>query len=345
MQKQKGLNMKKLLTIDVAVVRMHFNILERNGVPQKILEDTLGFSREDIKNDDILIPFKKNFQMLKKGLELTEPTMALKIGKMYSLQKVGIIGQLLKNCRNLEEASYQFLRYQSFYYGSSIFKLALDDSYSVLKHSIVQTVYCNEDDEKRLITELNLSSCVALIRQLTNENFNPKEMHFSYKKPEYIDAYEAYFRSFLKFNQKEDSIVFRKEQFKIPIPDYQPYLKDILTQYADAKIAKLESNIRFQDKVRQIMMELLPKGILSIEMVSEKLNMSRWTLTRKLRKEGTTFKNLLKTQRKEMALNYLANKKLSISEIAFLLGYSEVSAFQRAFKNWTGKNPLKFKDQ
>ncbi len=209
--------MKKLLTIDVAVVRMHFNILERNGVPQKILEDTLGFSREDIQNDDIQIPFKKNFQMLKKGLELTEPTMTMKIGKMYSLQKVGIIGQLIKNCRDLEEASYQFLRYQNFYYGSSIFELISDDSYRVLKHSIVQTVYCTEDFEKRLLTELNLSSCVALIRQLTNENFNPKEM----------------------------------------------------------------------------------------------------------------------------ALDYLANKRLSTAEIAFLLGYSEVSAFQRAFKNWTGKNPTK----
>ena len=337
--------MKKLLTIDVAVVRLHFNILEQNGVPQKTLEDTLGFSREDIQNDDIRIPFKKNFQMLKKGIELTGSTMALKIGKMYSLQKVGIIGQLIKNCRDLEEASYQFLRYQNFYYGSSIFKLISDNSYRVLKHSFVQTVYCTENDEKRLITELNLSSCVALIRQLTNENFNPKEMHFSYKKPEYIDAYEAHFRSFLKFNQKEDSIVFRKEQFKIPIPGYQPYMKDILSQYANVKIAKLESNIRFQDKIRQIIMELLPKGTLSIEMVSEKLNMSRWTLTRKLRAEGTTFKDLLKIQRKKMALNYLGNKKISMAEIAFLLGYSEVSAFQRAFKNWTGKNPPKFKDR
>lgn len=119
-------------------------------------------------------------------------------------------------------------------------------------------------------------------------------------------------------------------------------MKSILVQYAQALAAELETGKNFKDEVKKIVGDLLPKGIGDIETVSAKLNMSRWTLTRKLKKEGTTFKKLMGDIRKEFAVAYLKNRRLSLTEIAFLLGYSEASAFQRAFKRWTGKNPHQY---
>lgn len=71
--------------------------------------------------------------------------------------------------------------------------------------------------------------------------------------------------------------------------------------------------------------------------------MSRWSVTRKLKQEGITFQNLMIGLKKNIALSYIENNNLSITEIAFLLGYSEVSAFRRAFRGWTGGKPLDYK--
>jgi AraC-like DNA-binding protein len=203
--------------------------------------------------------------------------------------------------------------------------------------------YPISDYDKRLLTELNLAACLANVRKLIDTELVPQEMRFSYRKPEYISAYEQYFRSPLKFNQKEDAIVLDIKQAEKPIPGSHPYMKNILMEYAEGLLAKLETGEQFQDDVKRIIADLLPTGFVDIERVSEKLHMSRWTLTRKLRKEGTTFKNLLRVLRKEIATNYLENEKMSTTEIAFLLGYSEASAFQRAFKRWTGKNPYDYR--
>ncbi len=168
-------------------------------------------------------------------------------------------------------------------------------------------------------------------------------MRFSHKKPEYVEVYKQHFRCPLKFNQKEDAIVLDRKLAEKSIPGSYPYMKNILMEYAEGLLAKLEAGKQFQDDVKRIIADLLPKGFVDIEQISEKLNMSRWTLTRQLKKEGTTFKELLSELRKEFAMNYLENKKLSATEIAFLLGYSEASAFQRAFKSWTGKNPNEYR--
>ena len=83
--------------------------------------------------------------------------------------------------------------------------------------------------------------------------------------------------------------------------------------------------------------------MVDIDLISEKLQMSRWTLTRKLKEEGTTFKQLLRDSREKLAQSYLRRQTESITEIASLLGYSEPSAFQRAFKSWTGQTPLDYR--
>lgn len=105
----------------------------------------------------------------------------------------------------------------------------------------------------------------------------------------------------------------------------------------------LSSLKQFQDDVKSLIFDLLPKGNVSIERISRELAVSRWTLARKLRREKTTFKALLTAVRKELAIRYLETTQWSTNEIALLLGYSEASAFQRAFKAWTGKNPKAFR--
>jgi AraC-like DNA-binding protein len=310
------------------------------GIPQKVLESAVGFSKEELANDDLKIPVENTIKMLKKSIALKGPDIAIKLGAKATPEIMGVLGQIMKNCTNLREAADQFIRFQNLYLAVSKFKIRIEGSSSILSHSVTAPV---SDYDNQLINEVNLSICVAAARKLIGAEFVPKEVRFSHKKPEYVEVYKQHFRSPLKFNQKENAIVMDRNIGQKTIPDSYPYMKNILLKYAEDLLTRLEAGKQFQDDVKRIISDLLPKGIVDIERVSERLNMSRWTLNRRLKKEGTTFKDLLTELRREFAINYLENGILSITEIAFLLGYSEDSAFHRAFKSWTGATPNEYR--
>ncbi|WP_339806953.1 helix-turn-helix domain-containing protein [uncultured Marinobacter sp.] len=107
--------------------------------------------------------------------------------------------------------------------------------------------------------------------------------------------------------------------------------------------SRLLPGITFSRQVRPLIAQQLGKGRVKVEGVARELNMSRHTLYKKLKEENLTFAALLEDVRREQALNYLRDRNRSLSEVAELLGFSELSAFSRAFKRWMGKSPAEFR--
>ena len=108
----------------------------------------------------------------------------------------------------------------------------------------------------------------------------------------------------------------------------------------------LEELDRFSDikaVVQKWIIRFLPKGIVDMEMIAGKINMSKPTLYRKLKDEGTSFQELLNRIRMQLMDHYFLEQKLSISEISYLLGFSEAPAFHRAFKKWKGTTPQEYR--
>ena len=105
------------------------------------------------------------------------------------------------------------------------------------------------------------------------------------------------------------------------------------------RLADLDEAARVSDQVRSALLEGLPSGRTSVEATSKRLAMSKRTLQRLLRAEGTTFGAVLKETRHGLALHYLRNTGITFTEIGFLLGFDETSSFYRAFRAWTGSTP------
>jgi AraC-like DNA-binding protein len=95
--------------------------------------------------------------------------------------------------------------------------------------------------------------------------------------------------------------------------------------------------------VRRAIAESMKQGDPKLARVIKQISMSPRTLERRLKEHGVVFKELLDDTRRRFALNYLKGRKHRLTEIAFLLGYSEVSAFNRAFRRWTGSTPLEYR--
>ena len=328
----------KKLTVDAAATRLSFYMFVMHGVPLETLESVLGLTKEQLDEPDRRIPFISHHLLIKKGIELTEPAIALKIGAKSTPEGMGIVGHILRHCGNLEEAGHQLIRYFKLFFGMVEWKLEKKKNSAAFQYHVK-----NPNFYMRFGVEVMLSSALSLMRSLTGNNFIPKEIRFRYKKPEYVAEYNQLFRAPLKFNQSEDAIILLPEQLRLPIPEGQSYVKDILQKHANNLLANVETDEDLKNQVRQILSVELPTGVVDIDSISEKLQMSRWTLTRKLKGEGTTFKRLLRDSREKLAVSYLSQRAESIEEIAFLLGYSEASAFQRAFKGWVGQTPLEYR--
>lgn len=117
------------------------------------------------------------------------------------------------------------------------------------------------------------------------------------------------------------------------------YAFKILSERADALLENLDSSKTTRGQVENLLIPILHRGEASIEGIAAKMGISRQTLYRQLRADGVRFDKLLDELRHRMALNYLDEKKVSANEVAYLVGFSEPSAFSRAFKRWTGSSP------
>jgi AraC-like DNA-binding protein len=117
------------------------------------------------------------------------------------------------------------------------------------------------------------------------------------------------------------------------------YAFGVLTRHGDALLESLERSATLRSQVERLLMPMLHTGPVRIDAVAARLNVSRQTLYRRLKAEGVTFAQVLDELRQRMALDYLTARKVSVTETAYLVGFSEPAAFSRAFKRWTGRRP------
>ena len=123
------------------------------------------------------------------------------------------------------------------------------------------------------------------------------------------------------------------------LPTSNRYLFGILSRHAAALLERLEGSRTTKGQVERLLIPMLHKGDIGMDTIARELGTSRQTLYRRLKAEGVTYKEVVDSLRREMALHYLRGKKVSVNEVAYLVGYSETSAFSRAFQRWTGMRP------
>ena len=115
--------------------------------------------------------------------------------------------------------------------------------------------------------------------------------------------------------------------------------------YYNKRLADLDIDDSYGKRVRNVLVEILPRGEFSIEDVARALGISKRTLQRKLKGENTNFQQQLNATREMLAKNYLLNTSMTADDIAFLLAYQETNSFLRAFNTWTGMSVQKYREQ
>jgi AraC-like DNA-binding protein len=195
---------------------------------------------------------------------------------------------------------------------------------------------CEEDAMWAFIT--------SICRASYGDNLNSVELRLMHQEPACKGDYYGFFRCPVRFDSDVSEILFAKSDVERPLPSGNREL----ARANDKILMEFLNNLRRDNlitRVKSAIAKDLPSGSPSDDFIAKAVCMTPRTLQRRLAAEGTSFSKLRDAVRRELAEQYIADPSQSLSEISYLLGFSELSAFSRAFRRWTGASPKAYREK
>jgi AraC-like DNA-binding protein len=182
-----------------------------------------------------------------------------------------------------------------------------------------------------------------IINSLCISPVTVKKAKFTYSKPCKINSLESLFGNDLSFDQDVTCLYFERTSLSFPLvkSDYDSYSSGASSFHSS--FDQPQNTDAFLAAMTKAIVHLMPTGTIGIDAVAGQLNVSRRTMQRRLSDRNTNFQQVLQEVRADMAVRYLADKRLAVTEIAFLLGYADQASFSAAFKSWYGKSPSDYR--
>ncbi len=293
----------------------------------------------DLSDPDSRVPFAKTLRLWRAIVERRpDPTVGLRLGAAVTVRELGLVGYAMAHSATLGEAWRRFSRYCRII--SDAIRVHIAEA---ADRARVDVEAHPALDALRHPVNARLACMLAVSREITGTDVTPVEVSFPYPRPPSTRDYARVFGCALRFGRPPAAIVFRREQMGLPIAASDPTLAGYLDELASEKVRSLTQEESLSGKVRQAMWRRLSTGAPSLSQIASDLAISERSLQRRLRRHGTSFASLLEDLRREVATELLGDRRLAVYELAFLLGYSEPSAFNRAFRRWTGSSPLRYR--
>lgn len=315
--------------------------LNLHGFSGDTLASSKGIDLETLDQPDHRLPLKQFNALWEEALTLTgDAAIGIRVGEVFNPDEMGVVGHIFFNSQTLHQAMDQYVRLFRLVNESMIARFEVQNGLAHLSYACQSPEdYCQPVMDRIMVLS------IIRARALVHSQLKMEYVGFIHDKPEYAKEYQRIFQCPIRFNQPTCEIVFKEHYLNFELPKRNPYLHNVLTRHVESILNKLRPKRSITAKVKQLIAKTLPDNNADAENIANLLNMSRHTLYRKLKLEDQSFQTLVEEVRKQKAVEYLESGNYSLSEIAFLLGFSELSAFSRAFKRWTGMSPAKFVKQ
>ncbi|HMB22349.1 MAG: AraC family transcriptional regulator [Chloroflexota bacterium] len=290
------------------------------------------------KRSDSRIPIKQLDAVWKEIVRQSDdPNFGLHLGEAADQQTSGgILFSVMMNCATVGNALEKQIRYHAL--STDLIQLRLQEQGKYVRY--IWEEMDSEIELDRHYIETVFCGVVFPLRRLTQNKVRPVEIHFKYPKPADISEHQRIFDCSLRFDCLQNELILPCADLAQPIFLANPQLLDQLEAFAQEMLIRLYPPDTWSDRVGHSINKSLLRGEKpALDSVAYELALSPRQLQNKLRQEGTTYQVLLDQIRRETALKYLNESDITICDIAFLLGFSEQSAFNHAFKRWTGANP------
>jgi AraC-like DNA-binding protein len=268
---------------------------------------------------------------------LDNSLLGLHLAQKAELREFGVLYYVMASSTDLLEAIHHLARYLVVANQSVYLTLSEEKETIVLRaeHRISRHI-------NKHFAEFGSAVVVRVLRGITGRNLAAKSVSFTHGRNENKKELDHFFGCSTTFGAPEDTLSLSTALLPTPTVTADQYLLKVLQGYCEDVLTdrgRISSTLR--SMVEKEISKHLPHGQAQIERVALNLGMSDRTLSRRLVEEGTTYAAILDELRRDLSRQYLRDSSLSLNQIAWLLGYSEVTSYNHAFRRWTGDSPAK----
>jgi AraC-like DNA-binding protein len=335
---------KRLDTLPTAtggLTRLACNHVRKAGIALEPLLKAAGLSAQQIDDRGARLQVQKQIRFLAlAAAAVQDDFLGFHLAREFDLREIGLLHYVLTSSEMLDDALQRAARYSTTVNeGVSLEFVERNDVAMVLKYVGV----ARHSDRQQI--EFFITTLVRACRALTGRNVSPHRVQLTHRREDSSEL-DAFFGCEVEFGAAVDEIAFPLAIKDLPVASADPYLNDLLIGYCEEALARrTTSHGAVRSAVENAIAPLLPHGKARLAEIARRLGMSQRTLARRLAAEGMSFGKVLDELRSDLALRHIRDSALSISQIAWLLGYQEVSAFTHAFKRWTGRTPRAMRAQ
>ncbi|EDX89115.1 AraC family transcriptional regulator [Alcanivorax sp. DG881] len=329
--------MAAAMRVTGAWVQLLTDWLDRENLPAPALRTVL-----DSRSPADVVPLPLWRDLLQQAVLLRPERLApgLEIGAMIQPRHVGMLGYLILTCRTLGEAMLAYQRYETLFYGQDMVEVVGQDDQMLVR-------WPGADSTGELADSVAIAALVSFLRRQVDTPPVPTRVAFAFPAPgpSIRAAFEAFFGCPVQFAQAHTCVAFPVHFLAIALPHSDPSMRSLLDRQAQAMLLALPDSDSFDRALQQAMVRLMPEAAVTLPRLAAELHMSVRTLQRRLTERQLTWRELLDRTREQLARHYLADLSLTLGDIALLLGFSEHSAFSRAYRRWTGNTPARARKQ
>jgi AraC-like DNA-binding protein len=334
------LDTKRLGTVPTAtggIARLAHARARQAGLVLKPLLRKAGLTDEQIKDHGARLAVDNQIRFLNLVANaLPDEFLGFHLAQSPDLRELGLLFYVAASSETLGDALRRAARY------ISIANEGLSLTYTEGEAARVVFDYvgvARHSDRHQI--EFFMAALIRLCRHLTGLRLVPSRARLTHRRSNRGRAeLAAYFGGNITFEAKVDELTFDGSIKNMAVASADPYLNELLVANCEQALAHRSTKRGlFRSAVENAIVPLLPHGKVRASEIAGRLGLSQRTSARRLASEGVTFSEVIESLRGDLARQYLSDPDLSISRIAWLLGYQEVSAFTHAFKRWTGKTP------
>jgi AraC-like DNA-binding protein len=323
------------------IARLAYSHSLSNGANADILLRKSGLSHEQIDDPEALLEVRSQIKFLNLVAEaLNDELLGFHLAQKFDLRTVGLLHYVLASSDSLGEAIKRAARY------SSIVNEGIKLAYLEGKEFGINIEYVGVSRHlDRHQIEFWMAALMIGCRQLTSRRLTAERISFIHRGVRTSEL-QSFYGCELQFGADADKMMFHRTSRNTAIVSADPFLNKLLMKYCEEALECRESRSgSFATSVENAVAVLLPHGQAQMSEVARRLGVSPRTLARRLASEGLTFDRVLRAIRSDLGKRHLADRDLSISKVAWLLGNQNASAFSHAHKRWTGMTPRALRQQ
>jgi AraC-like DNA-binding protein len=337
---------KRLGTLPTAtggIARLAYACASRAGIALKPLLKRAGLTDQQIQDGAARLTVRQQIEFLNVAAEaLGDEFLGFHLAQIPDLRELGLIFYVAASSETLDDALQRAARYSTIVNeGLSLKYLKSGD----IRMTFAYVGVARHSDRHQI--EFLMTMLIRLCRQVTGVELVPIQTRIAHRRSgRGASELAPYFGRNITFGAENDELTFVERIRGTPVTSADPYLNEILVANCEKALSHRRTNRgTFRAAVENAIVPLLPHGKTCASQVATSLGLSQRTAARRLALEGMTFSKVLQSLRGDLARQYLSDPDLSISRIAWLLGYEETSAFTHAFKRWSGKTPRQARAQ